>query len=148
MFLLLTLPGAAHVFQVSTVSMALGEDGVPGLPPCPGFTGNVLRPEGLGSSAFVLAASSAYTTHLTATIGISNHEPKAGSDLSSLSLSFASYLLHQASLRDGPSPWANQLFSCGISRRELAAEDCLLVTLPAAEGLNPSLLKGNLGGYP
>lgn len=34
-----------------------------------------------------------------------------------------------------------------ISRRELAAEDCLLVTLSAAGGTDPSFLKGNLGGF-
>lgn len=37
---------------------------------------------------------------------------------------------------------------CVISRRELAAEDCLLVTLPAAGGRDPSFLKGHLGGAP
>lgn len=40
------------------------------------------------------------------------------------------------------------LFGCIISRRELAAEDCLLVTLPAAGERDPSFLKGNLGRGP
>ena len=95
------------MYQVSHVSTALGEDGsMPGLLPYPGFTGNGLRPEGLGSSASVMAASPAaahgflpgpvaYTTHPTATDKIASPDPKAISDLFPLSLTLSSLLLHQ-----------------------------------------------------
>lgn len=130
MFLFPALPGAAHLFQVSRVIVAWKEDGVYGLPPCPGFTGDVLRSAGLGSSVSLLTASPAaargfptrsvaYTTHLTTSTGVASHELKAIFDLPSLSLPLASYLLYYGcltSLREGPLPWAKQLFSCGISR--------------------------------
>lgn len=94
-------------------------------------------------------SSVAYTTHLTTSTGVASHELKAIFDLPSLSLPLASYLLYYGcltSLREGPLPWAKQLFSCGISRWELAAKDCLLVALPAVADLSLSFLKGNMGG--
>lgn len=128
MFLFPTLPGAAHLFHVSPVIVAPQGDGMYGLPPCPGFTEDILRSVGLGSSASLLAASAAvqgfptrsvaYTTHLTTSTGVASHEPKAIFDLPSLYLPLASYLLdcgYAASLREEPLPWAKQLFSCGIS---------------------------------
>lgn len=136
---------------------------MPGLLLYPGFTGNGLRPEDLVSSASVMAASlavthgflpgpMAYTIYPTATVKIASHEPKAISDLFPLSLPFSSLLLRQvvyvASLKKGPSPWAKQLFTCGISGREQATEDCLLVTPAVAGELNSLLLRGSLKEYP